>query len=76
VRLRIRSLIPLQVLRRHVVLGDLLGVHLRYIRVGRIFDSLKRVGLKELPLLDQFCDALRSGLRDIRQPLSVPRLAG
>jgi hypothetical protein len=74
--LQVRSLIPLQVFRRHIVLTDLLGVNFRYVRVGRIFHSLKRVGLKELPLFDQFCDALRSGLRDIRQPLSVPGLAG
>jgi hypothetical protein len=74
--LRMRSLIAHQVFQGHIVLTDLLGVNFRYVRVGRIFHSLNRVGLKELPLLDQFCDALRSGLRDIRQPLSVPGLAG
>ena len=71
-----RCLISLQIFRRYIVLWDLFRVNFSYVRVGRVFHSADRFGLKGLPLLDQFFDALPACLRDIRQSLSVPRLAG
>jgi len=65
-----------QVFGRHIVLRELPGVNFSHVRVGCTFHSADRFGFKGLPLLEQFLDALRASLRDIRQPLSVPRLAG
>ena len=54
----VRRLIPPQVFGRHIVLGDLLGVNFSHVWVRRIFHSANGFGLKGLPLLEQFFDAL------------------
>jgi hypothetical protein len=41
-------------------------MHFSHVRVGCILYSADRLGLKVLPLFDQFRDALRARLRDIR----------
>jgi hypothetical protein len=33
-------------------------MYFRHVRIGRVFDPADYFGLKGLPLLDQFCDAL------------------
>ena len=71
-----KSLISLLVFGRHVVLRDLSGVNFSYVRVGRILHAADRFGLEGLPLLDQFLDARRAGLREVRESLGVPGLAG
>jgi hypothetical protein len=70
------SLVGLKVFRRHIVFRDLPGVYFRDVCVGCIFHPADRIGLKELPFLGQFCDALGARLRDVRQSLRVARLAG
>ena len=68
-------LVSLQVFGRHIVLRDLFRVNFSHVRVGCIFHAADHFGLEGLSLFEQFFDALRACLRDIRQPLSVPRLA-
>jgi hypothetical protein len=51
-------------------------VNFRNVGVRCVFHAADHLGLEGLPFLDQFKDALRVGLRDVRQALSVPGLAG
>jgi len=70
------GLICVQVFRRHIVLGDLFGVNFGDVCVGCIFHAADRFGFEGLSLFQQFFDTLRACLRDVRQSLSVPGLAG
>ena len=70
------NLIFLQIFRRHIVLRDLFRVNFSHVRIGCVFHAGDHFGLERLPLFDQFLDALCACLRDVRQPLSVPGLAG
>lgn len=69
------SLIAPLVFGRHIILWNFSCVDFSHVRLGRIFDPVDRFGLKGLPLLDQFQDALRTRLGDVRQSLSVAGLA-
>ena len=70
------SLISFQVFGGNIVFSDLFCVNFGYVRVGCIFHTADRFGLKELSLFDQFLDALGACLGDVRQSLRVPGLAG
>ena len=69
-------LILIEVFGRHIVLFNLFGVNFRHVCVRRILHTADRFGLEGLALFDKLFDALRARLRDVRQPLIVPRLAG
>ena len=71
-----RGLVFSQVFERHVVLQDLFCVHFFNVFAGCFFHAVDRFGLEGLPLLDQFFDALRARLGDVRQALSVAGLSG
>jgi hypothetical protein len=60
----------------HIVLGDLFRVNFGDIGVGCIFYTSDCFGLKGLPLLEEFRDALRACPGEIGQPLSVSGLTG
>ena len=60
------GLICPQVFGRHIILRDLSGVNFSHVRVGCVFHTADRFGLKELPFLDQFFDAGRACLREVR----------
>lgn len=70
------ALIRIPVFGRHIVLHDLFRVNLSHVGVRCILDAFDCFGLEGLPFLEQFFDALPACLRDIRQSLSVPGLAG
>src|SRR5665213_937454 len=65
-----------QVFGRNIVLGDLVGMNLRDVGVGRAFHTADHFRLEGLPVLNQFLDALGISLGDVRQSLGVPGLAG
>ncbi len=68
--------IPVQIFGRHIVLRHFSCVNFSHVRVGRIFHAFNHFSLEGLSLLDQFLDAFRVSLLDVRQSLRVPRLAG
>ena len=72
--LAVKALVYAQVFRRHIVLGDLFRVNFGNVRVGCIFYTSDCFGLEGLPLLEEFCNALRACLGEIRQSLSVSGL--